>query len=71
MTTTDPTGRVDLRARGSSTSLLGIALGCLWVAGALGVLVYTFTSANLSRPSVPSAELATANAAMAAERTSR
>jgi hypothetical protein len=63
--------RADLPTRGSNASLLGVGIGCLWVAGALGVLIYTFTSANLSKPSNPSAELATANAAIPAERTSK
>jgi hypothetical protein len=67
MTTDHQTDRGDLHARGSNVPLAGITLGCLWVAGALGVLVYTFTSYNLDRPNVPSQELAIANAAMAAE----
>jgi hypothetical protein len=71
MSTGYRTDRADLTTRGSNGSLLGVAIGCLWVAGALGVLVYTFTARNQSKPSVPADEMATANAAMAAERLSR
>jgi hypothetical protein len=71
MSTGYRTDQADPRRRGANGSLLGIAIGCLWVGGALGVLIYTFTSKNLFKPSVPSEEMATANGAMAAERPSR
>lgn len=71
MNTGDRTDRADLATRGSNGSLLGVAIGCLWVGGAFAVLIFTLSARNQFRPVVVADELAIANRAMAAEQPAR
>ncbi len=71
MSASDRTYRADLPTRGSNISLLGIAIGCLWVGGAFAVLFVTLSARNQFKPVILADEMAISERAMAAEHPTR
>lgn len=71
MSTVDRSGRAELPARGSNLSPFGVAIGCLWVAGAFAVLIFTLSARNQFKPVVLVDEMAIADGARAAPQPSR
>lgn len=71
MSTGDRIYRSDLQTGGSHLSLVGTAIGCLWVAGAFAVLIFTLSANHQFKPVVLADEMAISDRAMAAEHAGR
>ncbi|HVT09198.1 MAG TPA: hypothetical protein VHO67_17175 [Polyangia bacterium] len=71
MSTGDRIYRSDLQTGGPNLSPLGLAIGCLWVAWAFAVLIFTLSARHQFKPVVLADEMAISDRAMAPERAGR